>query len=100
MAKYVRYVDRFFDDENDQHVVLEDENGKEIEFEKVDLVDYDANYYVILHPVTPMDGVSEDEAFVFLIDEEQDCVHCIDDEDVVSAVFDIYYEHLDELNEE
>ena len=40
MKKYDRYIDRFFDEENFDNVKLEDNDGKEIEFEQVAVVDY------------------------------------------------------------
>ena len=33
MKKYERYIDRFFDEENFENIKLEDNDGKEIEFE-------------------------------------------------------------------
>ncbi len=96
MKKYERYIDRFFDEENFENVKLEDNDGKEIEFEQIAVVDYEEKYYVILHPVTKMDGVEEDEALVFLIDEEKDELSYCDDEVLAQSVFEVYYNSLDE----
>jgi len=95
MAKYERYIDRFFDENNFENVVLEDNDGKATEFEQIALVDYDANYYIILHPVSKIEGVNEDEALVFLIDENEDCVVYVEDEEIALAVFNEYYESLE-----
>ena len=93
--KYDRYLDRFFDEENFDNVKLEDNSGAEIEFEQVAVVDYEEKYYAILHPVTEMDGVNEDEALVFLIDEEKDELVYCDDEGTAQAVFAVFYEDLE-----
>ena len=93
--KYDRYIDRFFDEENFDNVKLEDNSGTEIEFEQVAVVDYEEKYYAILHPVTEMDGVNEDEALVFLIDEEKDELVYCDDEGTAQAVFAVFYEDLE-----
>ena len=93
--KYDRYIDRFFDEENFDNVKLEDNSGAEIEFEQVAVVDYEEKYYAILHPVTEMDGVNEDEALVFLIDEEKDELVYCDDEGTAQAVFAVFYEDLE-----
>ena len=67
-----RYIDRYFDENNEDKIYLTDNDVKEIEFEQVATVDYDANYYAILYPLTKIEGVGEDEVLVFLIDEEND----------------------------
>ena len=94
--KYERYIDRFFDEENFDNVKLEDNSGKEIEFEQIAIVDYEEKYYAILHPVTEMEGVGEDEALVFLIDEEKDELIYCDDESTALAVFAVYYEDMED----
>ena len=94
--KYERYIDRFFDEENFDNVKLEDNSGKEIEFEQIAIVDYEEKYYAILHPVTEMEGVGEDEALVFLIDEENDGLTYCDDESTAQAVFDVYYQDMED----
>ena len=99
MKKYERYVDRFFDEENFDNIKLEDNDGKEIEFEQVAVVDYEEKYYVILHPITKMEGIGEDEALVFLIDEEKDELTYCDDEATAQAVFTVFYEDM-EIEEE
>lgn len=95
MAKNERFVDKFFDEDSCEIVVLEDNDGKSIEFRKVALIDYEGDYYVILHPVTKLDGVADDEALVFLIDENEDCVIYVEDYDLVEAIFDVYYSLLE-----
>lgn len=96
---YERYVDRFFDEENFDDVKMEDNNGKEIEFEQVAVVDYEENYYAILHPITPVEGVAEDEALVFLIDEGKDELVYVEDEEIALAVMEVYSTALEEDEE-
>ena len=99
MAKYERFIDRFFDENNFENVQLQDEDGKDFEFEQSALDDYEGKYYVILDPVTEIEGIGEDEVYVFLIDEAQDGLVLIDDIDVVQGVFNVYYEMLDDEEE-
>ncbi len=94
-----RYVDRFFDDDNFDKIYLNDNSGKEIEFEQVATVDYDANYYAILYPLTQIEGLGENEALVFLIDEENDCLVYVEEDDIATAVFEVYLSSLDEEEE-
>ena len=93
--KYDRYIDRFFDENNFENIKIED-NGKEIEFEQVALVDYDEKYYVILHQV---DKEDEYEVDVFLVDEEKDELTYIDDELLCESIFQVYYELLESEEE-
>lgn len=95
MAKHNRFVDKFFDESSTENVILEDNSGKEIEFEQIALVDYEGDYYIILRPVTKLEGVSDDEALVFLIDENEDCVIYVEDYELGEAIFNVYYELLE-----
>ena len=93
--KNERFVDKLFGEDED-NVFIKDNDGKEIEFKQVAVVDYEANYYAILEPVTKIDGVEEDELMVFLIDEENDCVVYLEDEELLEKVFDTFIEMLDD----
>ncbi len=99
MAKYERFIDRFFDENNFENVRLQDEDGNEFEFEQIALVDYEGDYYVILDPVTKIEGIGEDEVYVFMIDENEDGLVLVEDIDVVQGVFNVYYEMLEDEEE-
>ncbi|MBQ7352624.1 MAG: DUF1292 domain-containing protein [Clostridia bacterium] len=92
--KNERFVDKLFGEES-ENIFLEDNDGKEIEFEQVAVVDYEANYYAVLSPVTKLEGVEENEVMIFLIDEENDCLVYLDDEELCDKVFDAFIEMLD-----
>lgn len=100
MAEYEKYVDRLFDENNEENIFVKDNEGKEIEFEQVAVVDFEESYYAVLKPVTPVDGVSEDEFLVFLIDEEKDCLVYEEDDRVIDGVNEEFCAMLDELDEE
>ena len=53
-------------------------------------------FYAMLYPVTKIEGVGEDEAVVFLIDEENDQLVYVDDEDVIDGVYVEYCKMLEE----
>lgn len=96
MKKYERYIDQFFDTDNFDNVTVTDNNGNDIEFEQVALVDYEENYYTILSPVTKLEGVGEDEALVFLVNEAEDCLTYCEDEATAQAVFAVFYDSLED----
>ena len=96
MSDYEKYVDRLFDEENDEKIYIKDNDGKEIAFEQVAVVDFEENYYAVLCPLTKIEGVGEDEAVVFLIDEEKDQLVYVEDERVIDGVYKEYCKLLDE----
>ena len=93
-------MDENFDeelDELDNIVVLNDEEGNEVKFEFLDLIEYENEQYVVLLPVAE-DG-QEDEGEVVILkvedtDEESDeeSYVSVDDEDVLNEVFEIFKE--------
>lgn len=100
MSNYEKYVDRLFDENNDEKIFVKDNDGREIEFEQVAVVDYNESYYAVLQPVTPIEGVSEDEVLVFLIDEEKDCLTYVEDDETIDGVNEEFLAMLEELDEE
>ena len=93
-------IDIIFDEDDNQNVFIKDEKGIDFEFEQVALIPIDEdqeNMYVILHPVTKIDGVEDDEALVFVIkeDEDESSIELVKDEKIIKRVFDEYYDLLD-----
>lgn len=86
---YERFVDKLFDDNNFESIFIKDNNGKEIEFDQVALVDYENNYYAVLMPLTKLEGVGEDEVLIFRVDEEKDCLVYLEDESIANEIMDI-----------
>ena len=88
-----------FEGENlDNIVILNDENGNEVKFEFLDLIELDEEQYVVLLPVTE-EGEEEDGEVVILkvedTDEEEseeESYVSVEDEDVLNKVFEIFKE--------
>ena len=82
-------------EEIDNIVILNDEEGNEVQFEFLDLIEYDGEEYVILLPVE--EEVSEEPGEVVILklentsDEEESYVS-VDDENVLNNVFEIFKE--------
>ena len=53
-----------------------------------------------MHPTSPIEGVNEDEALVFLIDEEGDQLVYVEDDRVIDGVYEEYRLMLEELEDE
>ncbi len=77
-------------------VTLTDENGNDVTFEYLDLIEYQGDEYVVLLPV---EGNEDDEVIILKVeaipgnDEEENYVS-VDDEETMYAVFDIFREHF------
>ena len=86
-------------EELDNIVVLNDEDGNEINFEFLDLIEYDGEEYVVLLPVS--EDEDSDEVVILKVedteeDSEEGSYVSIDDEDILNAVFEIFKEKFKE----
>lgn len=88
-------------DEFDNKIILNDEAGNEVEFEFLDLIEYQGEEFVVLLPCDE----TEDAGEVVILkledtdDEENESYASVDDESVLNAVFDIFKDKFkDEFN--
>lgn len=77
------------------------ENGQEIEFDFLDLIEYGGNEYVILLPVADvMDNEENDEAVILMLEETKDLETggyvFVDDEEVLNTVFRLFKDRFRE----
>ena len=91
-------------EELDNIITLNDENGEEINFEFLDLIEYEGEEYVVLLPVEEDDDDEEAGEVVILKledteSEEEESYVSVDDEEVLNKVFEIFKEKFsDEFN--
>lgn len=90
-------------EELDNIIVLNDEDGNEVQFEFLDLIELDQEEYVVLLPV--IDEGTEDEGEVVILkiedtdSEDEESYVSIDDEETLNKVFEIFKEKFkDEFN--
>lgn len=89
-------------EELDNIIVLNDEDGNEVEFEFLDLIEYDGESYVVLLP----NDDNEEEAGEVLIlkledndSEDEESYVSVDDEEILNKVFEIFKDKFkDEFN--
>ena len=97
--KYINPIDALFDENNSDPIVLLSEEGEEISLEQIALIPIEEKTYAILKPITPMEGIGEDEALVFSIEVNQEMgdefLMLVVDEKIIDAVFDIYDDLVD-----
>ena len=92
-------MDENFEGEDlDNIVILNDEEGNEVKFEFLDLIELDDEEYVVLLPVTEEGEEDEGEVVILKVedndDEESDeeSYVSVDDEDTLNKVFEIFKE--------
>ena len=93
----VDVLDVLLDEENDEPIVLTDDKGKTFTFEQIAVIPYNEKVYCVLKPVDQIEGIQDDEAVVFYVDERPTGSVLIveTDEKTAIAVFDEYYNLLD-----
>ena len=84
-------------------LVLNDENGEEVEFEFLDLIEYEGEEYVVLLPVEEEETEEPGEVVILKLEdtdsEDEESYVSVDDEDTLNKVFDIFKEKFkDEFN--
>ena len=87
-------------EEVDNIIVLNDEEGNEVQFEFLDLIDFEGEEYVVLLPAEE----TEDAGEVVILqvedtDSEVESYISVEDEDVLNKVFEIFKDKFkDEFN--
>ena len=85
-------------EELDNIVILNDEDGNEVKFEFLDLVELDEEEYVVLLPVTEEGEEEEGEVVILKVednddeDAEEESYVSIEDEEILNKVFEMFKE--------
>lgn len=92
-------MDEVFEGEElDNIVILNDEEGNEVKFEFLDLVELDNEEYVVLLPVTEEGEEDEGEVVILKVEDtddeesEEESYVSVEDEEVLNKVFEIFKE--------
>lgn len=92
-----------FEFEDDDIITMVAQDGTEIDFIEIADIYYEGNYYVIAQPVELLEGMEEDSALVFKVEEDKkgETKFTIElDDDIVDAVFKEYDRLYDEAQDE
>ena len=84
-------------EEVDNIIVLNDEDGNEVRFEFLDLVELDDEEYVVLLPVAEEGEEEEGEVVILKLedtdeDSDEESYVSVEDEDTLNKVFEIFKE--------
>lgn len=88
------------DEELDNVIILNDEDGNEVQFEFLDLIELDGEEYVVL---LPTDEDEDGEVVILKVEdtdsEDEESYVSVDDQEVLNKVFEIFKEKFkDEFN--
>ena len=93
------------DEENydENIIILNDDEGNEVKFEFLDLIKYEEEDFVVLLPIPEGEDDEDNDVVILKLEEteseEEESYVSVDDEKVLSAVFDIFKEKFkDEFN--
>ncbi len=90
--------ENYENEELDNLVILNDEDGNEVKFEFLDVVELDDEEYVVLLPVTEEGEEEEGEVVILKIEDnddenaEEESYVSIEDEEILNKVFEIFKE--------
>ena len=92
---YESIAEKLFDEDNDDIIELTQEDGKVIKFEQIALVQYEGQYYAILHPME----LKADEVVIFkLVEDDEDSLDLVLDEKLSNKILEVYKEDVSEIN--
>ena len=83
-------------EEMENIVTLNDENGNEVSFEYLDLIEYEGGEYVVL---LPLEDNENDEVQILKVEpipgsDDEESYVSVEDEETLFAIFDIFREHF------
>ena len=89
--------ENFEGEDLDNIIILNDEDGNEVKFEFLDLIELDEEEYVVLLPVTEEGDEEEGEVVILKVedtdeDSDEESYVSIEDEDTLNRVFEIFKE--------
>ena len=85
------------EEELDNVIILNDEEGNEVKFEFLDLVELDEEEYVVLLPITESEEEGDGEVVILKLEDseedlEEESYVGVDDEEILAKVFSIFKE--------
>ena len=91
--------ENFNENLGDNIVILNDEDGNEVKFEFLDLIDFEDEEYIVLLPMTEEGEEEEGEVVILKVedtdeDSEEESYVSVEDEDTLNKVFQIFKERF------
>ena len=84
-------------EEFDNIITLTGENGEEVSFEFVDLIEYESREFVVLLPLEDDDGQVVILEVDPIEDSDEEAYISVDDEDLLMKLFEIFKERFSDV---
>ena len=101
MSKEENSIERLLDVDDNEPITLYDEQDNGVKFEQIALIPYQEKLYAMLKPIDKMEGVADDEAVIFVFEDDSNgndqFLRVVNDDKIIDEVFAIY---LDLIKEE
>lgn len=96
-------INGYDEEELNNIIILSDENGEDVEFEFLDLIEYDSEEYIVLLPVVEDEEEQDGQVVILKVEstenEDEESYVSVDDEEILNEVFQIFKEKFkDEFN--
>ena len=89
-----------YNEEEDSVVILKDEDGNDVKFEFLDLIEYEGENYLLLLPAEEVEDENADEVVILKEDpntqENEEAYVSVEDEDTLNKIFEIFKEKFKE----
>lgn len=87
------------EEEDEEIITLSTPDGEEVDFTQIAGVDFEGKFYAILQPVELFEGMDDDEALVFSVEENEDGdakLDVVTDDRIIDGVFAEYNKMYEE----
>ncbi|MBR3325452.1 MAG: DUF1292 domain-containing protein [Clostridia bacterium] len=86
--------------DEDSVVILKDEDGNDVKFEFLDLIEYEGENYILLLPAEEVEDENADEVVILKEDsssqEDEEAYVSVEDEDTLNKIFEIFKDKFKE----
>jgi|GEM_PF-684145 len=92
-------IKQLLDPNDASNITLYDEEDNAVEFEQIALIPHQKKVYAILKPAERMEGIADDEAIAFAVEEDEEgdqLLVVVEDEPIIDEVFKAYHKLLED----
>ena len=98
--EFKELLEKILDPENAEPITLYNENDEPAEFEQLAFIPHNEQFYLVMTPANPMEGIEEGTVMIFRIDEDEESIVLEENEEIASKIFDTFIEMCEEADDE
>lgn len=88
-------VSILLDENNEEPIELTSDTGRTIKYDQIAVIPLEGKLYAILKPLDKIKGISDDQAILFYVNEENDSLVVVQDNEILEKVYQIYLKMLE-----